>query len=66
MTMIDVRPIEGLDIAVVNADDVFLKDEDTANQFFVTCKMQGGTNLIAINQEAFPTKFWDPTTGFPG
>ena len=66
MTMIDVRPVEGLDIAVVNADDVFLKDEDTANQFFVTVKLQGGTNLIAINQEAFPTRFWDPTTGFPG
>lgn len=66
MTVIDVKPIEGLDIAVVNADDVFLKDEDTANTLFVTIKMQGGTNLIAINQEAFPTKFWDPTTGFPG
>ncbi len=48
MTMIDVRPVEGLDIAVVNADDVFLKDEDTAIE------------------EIFPTKFWDPTTGFPG
>lgn len=66
MTVIDVKPIEGLDIAVVNADEVFLKDEDTANQLFVTIKLQGGTNLIAINQEAFPTKFWDPTTGFPG
>lgn len=66
MTVIDVKPVEGLDIAIVNADDVFLKDEDTANTLFVTIKMQGGTNLIAINQEAFPTKFWDPTTGFPG
>lgn len=66
MTVIDVKPIEGLDIAVVNADDVLLKDADTANTLFVTIKMQGGTNLIAINQEAFPTKFWDPTTGFPG
>ncbi|MDO4406755.1 MAG: DUF4180 domain-containing protein, partial [Eubacteriales bacterium] len=66
MTVIDVKPIEGLDIAVVNADEAFLKDEDTANQLFVTIKLQGGTNLIAINQEAFPTKFWDPTTGFPG
>ena len=34
MTMIDVKPVEGLDIAVVNADDVLLKDEDTANQLF--------------------------------
>jgi len=66
MTMIDVKPVEGLDIAVVNADDVLLKDEDTANQLFVSIKTQGGTSLIAINQEAFPTKFWDPTTGFPG
>ena len=66
MTMIDVKPVEGLDIAVVNADDVLLKDEDTANQLFVSIKTQGGTNLIAINQEAFPTKFWDPATGFPG
>lgn len=66
MTVIDVKPIEGLDIAIVNADDVFLKDEDTANTLFTTIKLQGGTNLIAINQEAFPTKFWDPTTGFPG
>lgn len=66
MTVIDVKPVEGLDIAIVNADDVFLKDEDTANTLFTTIKLQGGTNLIAINQEAFPTKFWDPTTGFPG
>lgn len=66
MTMIDVKPIEGLDIAIVNADEVFIKNEDTANQLFVTIRMQGGTNLIAINQEAFPTKFWDPATGFPG
>lgn len=66
MTVIDVKPVEGLDIAVVNADDVFLKTVDTAEQLCVTVKFQGGTNLIAINQEAFPTKFWDPTTGFPG
>lgn len=66
MTMIDVKPIEGIDLAIVNADEVFLKDEETANQLFMTVKLQGGTNLIAINQEAFPTKFWDPTTGFPG
>lgn len=65
MTVIDVKPVNGLDIAVVNADEVFLKDADTANQLFVSVKMQGGTNLIAINQEAFPQKFWDPTTGFP-
>lgn len=66
MTVIDVKPVDGLDIAVVNADEVFLKDLDTAATLFNTIKLQGGTNLIAINQEAFPTKFWDPTTGFPG
>ncbi len=66
MTMIDVKPIEGLDIAIVNADEVFIKDEEVANQLCLTVKMQGGTNLIAINQEAFPTKFWNPLTGFPG
>lgn len=66
MTMIDIRPVDGLDIAVVNADDVLLGDADTANQLFLSIKMQGGTNLIAINKEAFPAKFWDPGTGFPG
>ncbi|MBO7682225.1 MAG: DUF4180 domain-containing protein [Clostridia bacterium] len=66
MTVIDVKPVGGLDIAVVNADEVFLRDADTAEQLFLTVKTQGGTNLIAINQEAFPQKFWDPLTGFPG
>lgn len=65
MTMIDITPFQGTDIAVVNADEVFVKDLDTANQLCLTVKLQGGTNLVAINQEAFPTKFWDPTTGFP-
>ena len=65
MTMIDITPFGGTDIAVVNADEVFLKDVDTANQLCLTVKLQGGTNLIAINQEAFPSKFFDPATGFP-
>ncbi|MBQ8062792.1 MAG: DUF4180 domain-containing protein [Clostridia bacterium] len=66
MTVIDVKPVDGLDIAVVNSDEVFIKTDDTAEQLFTTIKYQGGTNLIAINQEAFPQKFWDPLTGFPG
>ena len=65
MTVIDIKTIDGLDIAVVNADDVLLKDADTAAELFTTIRQQGNTPLIAINQDAFPTKFWDPSTGFP-
>lgn len=66
MTVIDIKTIEGVDIAVVNADDVLLKTADAAEELFRAIRAQGQTALIAINQEAFPTKFWDPKTGFPG
>lgn len=65
MTVINIEPFEGKDIAVVNADEVFIKTDETMGQLCLTVKMQGGTNLIAINEEAFPTKFFDPSTGFP-
>ena len=65
MTVIDVKTIDGLDIAIVNADDVLLKDADTAAELFSMIRQQGSTPLIAINRDAFPTKFWDPATGFP-
>lgn len=66
MTVVDIKTIEGLDIAVVNADGVFFKELETVEEFLSAVRSQGGTELIAVNQEAFPTKFWDPPTGFPG
>ena len=65
MTMIEITTIEGLDIAVVNAEETLLKNLETAGELFRSIKTQGETPLIAINAEAFPTKFFDPDTGFP-
>ena len=66
MTMIDVKPFEGHDIAVVSADSVLVKTVDAVEELLRMIRTQGQTALIAINAEAFPLKFWDPQTGFPG
>ena len=65
MTMIEITTFEGTDIAVVNADETLLKNLEIAEELFRSIKTQGETPFIAINAEAFPTKFFDPDTGFP-
>ncbi len=52
MTMIEIVPIKGRDIAIVNSDDVLIKDVETAENLMDVILRQAETNYFCINSEA--------------
>ena len=62
MTMIDVVPVMGKDIAIVNADAPVIKDYKSAKDFMIMIKNNAKTDFFCMNIEGLTEDFFDLET----
>ncbi|MBQ9066606.1 MAG: DUF4180 domain-containing protein [Clostridia bacterium] len=64
--MIDVVPVDGKDIAIINSDSVILKDTQSALDLMMAIKQKAGTDRFCINSEAVCDDFFRLKTKLAG
>lgn len=64
--IIKTTTVNGIDIAIVNSDEVCMSDGQTALDFMMSVNYETGCHSIVINKEAIIKDFFDLSTRIAG